>query len=64
MLTMFPLVKAELLEVLDPCAPLARVRAVEVREEKVTEDQLDEKQLLVFKFLKQQYMKCFKVTQD
>jgi len=64
MLTMFPLQKAELLESIDPVAPLARVRVMELIEEKVREEDLDEKQALVFKYLKQQYMKCFKVSQD
>lgn len=50
---MFPLHKAELLEALDPVGPLARVRAAEVVENKITEEQLDPKQALVFKFLKQ-----------
>jgi hypothetical protein len=30
----------------------------------VTEEQLDSKQTMIFKFLKQQYLKCFKVSQD
>ena len=38
MLTMFPLNKAELVEALDPVGPLCRVRAVEVKEEKITEE--------------------------
>jgi ATP-dependent Lon protease len=65
MLTMFPLTKAELAECMDPqVGPLARVRVNEVIEESLTEDLLSNKQAIVFKFLKQQYMKCFKVTQD
>lgn len=64
MLTMFPVQKAELLEAIDPVAPLARVRAHEIKEERLTEEQLDHKQMMVFKFLKQQYLKCFKITQD
>jgi Rps23 Pro-64 3,4-dihydroxylase Tpa1-like proline 4-hydroxylase len=64
MLTMFPLQKAELLEAIDPVAPLARVRILEILEDKIREENLDEKQSMVFKFLKQQYMKCFKVSQD
>jgi len=62
MLTMFPIKKAELLEAIDPVGPLCRVRAKEIEEEKVSEEQLDHKQAIVFKFLKQQYLKCFKIT--
>jgi hypothetical protein len=61
---MFPLKKAELVEALDTVQPLTRVIAREVQEEKLTEEQLDSKQTMIFKFLKQQYLKCFKVSQD
>jgi hypothetical protein len=59
---MFPLKKAELVEALDTVQPLTRVIAREVQEEKLTEEQLDSKQTMIFKFLKQQYLKCFKVS--
>lgn len=38
---MFPTTKAKLIEALDPVAPLCRVRAEEIQEEKITEEQLD-----------------------
>lgn len=49
---MFPVRKAELIEALDPVQPLCRVIAHEVQEEKLTEEQLDQKQSMIFKFLK------------
>lgn len=38
---MFPSKKAKIIEAIDPVGPLCRVRAEEIIEEKVTEDQLD-----------------------
>lgn len=61
---MFPMKKAELIEALDTVQPLSRIVAREVVEEKLTEEQLDSKQTMIFKFLKQQYLKCFKISQD
>jgi len=63
-LTIFPYSKAEIIDVLEEVAPLCRVHAKEVREEKITEEQLDIAQSVVYKFLKQQYLRCFKISQD
>ena len=52
------------MECIDPVGPLARVRVLEIQEEKLKEEDLDPKQAIVFKFLKSLYMKCFKVTHD
>jgi len=38
LLTIYPTSKAKLIEAIDPPAPLARVRAVEILEEKLTEE--------------------------
>jgi len=38
MLTIFPSSKAKIIEAIDPVAPLCRVRAKEIVEEKITED--------------------------
>lgn len=35
---MFPTTKAKLIEALDPIAPLCRIRAEEIVEEKITEE--------------------------
>ena len=64
MLTIFPVSKGKILEALDPVSPLCRIRALEIAEEKVTEEQLDVAQAVVYKFLKQQYLRCYKITQD
>ncbi len=49
---MFPYAKAEILDVLEEAAPLCRVHAKEIVEEKITEEQLDIAQSVVYKFLK------------
>jgi hypothetical protein len=63
-LTIFPYSKAEIVDVLEEVAPLCRVHARELHEEKITEEQLDIGQSVVYKFLKQQYLRCFKISQD
>ena len=64
MLTIFPVSKGKIIEALDKVEPLCRIRALEIPEEKITEEQLDVAQSVVFKFLKQQYMRCYKISQD
>lgn len=65
MVTLFPVSKGKILECIDPVvAPLCRVRADEILEEKVTEDGLDVSQQVLYKYLKQQYLRCYKITQD
>ena len=64
MLTIFPINKGKILEAIDTPAPLCKIRAKEIVEEKITEDQLDIAQTVVYKFLKQQYLRCYKVSQD
>ena len=54
MLTLFPISKGKILESIDPVvAPLCRVRADEIIEEKVTEAGLDVAQQVLYKYLKQ-----------
>lgn len=65
MLTLYPVSKASILECLDKeVGPLAKVRALELMEEKITEEQLSTGQSVVFKFLKNSYLKCFKIAPD
>lgn len=53
MLSLYPISKAKIVECLDKeVAPLCRIRAIEIIEEKITEDKLDTAQSVVFKFLK------------
>jgi hypothetical protein len=49
---MYPVRKAQLIESFGIVAPLCRVIAQEIDEEKLTEEQLDQKQATLFKFIK------------
>ena len=44
--------------------PLTRVIIEKLREEIVEADDLDTKQSVTFKFLQQQFLKCFKIAPD
>lgn len=60
MLNLFPLRKARLTSFIDPISPLARVLVDEIRlNDKVTERDLQPDELVIFKFINQQYLKCF-----
>lgn len=64
MLNIFPISKGKVVEALDPVQPLSRVRAIEIIEDKLTAEQLNLNQSVSYKFLQQQYMKCFKISPD
>ncbi len=52
------------MDAIDKVAPLCRIRATEVIETKITEEELNTAQSVIYKFLKQQYMKCYKIAPD
>jgi hypothetical protein len=63
-LNLFPLRKAVLSSFVDPVAPLARVLVDEAKQPETQEQDLSGSDLVVLKFLKQQYLKCFKIAPD
>lgn len=65
MLNLFPLRKAHLSSFVDPIGPLARVIVDEIRHnDELEEKDLNSDELVIFKFIKQQYLKCFKIAPD
>lgn len=65
MLNLFPIRKARLTAFIDPISPLARVLVDEIRlNDAVTEHDLAPDELVIFKFITQQYLKCFKIAPD
>ena len=65
MLNLFPLTKGKLTTFVDPVAPLARVLVDEIRRhDELTESDLQPDELVIFKFIRQQYLKCFKIAPD
>lgn len=66
-LNIFPKEKAQLIQAVNSdqqVGPLTRVIIQKLREEIVEEDDLDTKQSVTFKFLQQQFLKCFKIAPD
>lgn len=65
MLNLFPITKGKLTTFVDPVAPLARVLVDEIRRhDELTESDLQPDELVIFKFIRQQYLKCFKIAPD
>lgn len=66
-LNLFPYEKARVVSpVLDSekIAPLSRVIVEKIHEELLQDEDLSLKDSVIFKFLKQQYLKCFKIAPD
>lgn len=66
-LTLFPVEKAKLVSLVNDkehVEPLCRVIVEKIYEEMQTEKDLNMNDSVIFKFLKQQYIKCFKIAPD
>lgn len=66
-MTLFPIEKAKLVSAAtsdEVIGPLCRVIVEKIHEEAVHEDELNLQDSVTFKFLKQQYLKCFKIAPD
>ena len=64
-LNLFPLNKGMIISFIDPVAPLARVEVSKSPDQSsLTQEDLQPHELVILKFLKQQYLKCFKIAPD
>ena len=66
-LNLFPVEKATLISTVsktEVVEPLCRVIVQKIHEEVLTEEDLGLNDTVIFKFLKQQYLKCFKIAPD
>ena len=63
-LNLYPLYKAELMEFVDPVAPLSRVITRQIVEERLKEEDLNTQEIILYKFLLQSYQKCYEVAPD
>jgi hypothetical protein len=66
-LNVFPIEKARLISTIstnEKVEPLCRIIAEKINEKIIQEEDLDPQMAVTFKFLKEKYLKCFKVAPD